>query len=58
MDIRVSKRVDLIFSGVLAAVIAAVAAHLFMPDFVAGVQWFIVEVLEPTFGLDDLILGS
>lgn len=58
MDIQVSKWIDLIFSGVLAAVIAAVAAHLFMPDFVAGVQWVIVEVLEPTFGLDDLILGA
>jgi len=58
MDIRVSRRVDLIFSGVLAAVIAAVASHLFMPEFVAGVQWFIVDILEPTFGLDELILGA
>ena len=57
MDLRVSKRVDWVLSGITLGVLAAAAGHVFMPELEAGIQWLITEILEPTFGLNELVLS-
>ena len=57
MDIPVSNRVDAAVSFSILVLAAAVAGHLWMPELVAWVQWFIADVIEPQFGLNDRVLS-
>lgn len=56
MDIPVSKSIDWVIALGFLTLLACVCGHVWMPELVAWVQWFIADVIEPAFGLDDLVL--
>lgn len=57
MDIPVSKSIDCTVALGFVALLACVCGHVWMPELVAWVQWFISDVIEPAFGLNDLVLS-
>ena len=55
MNLEVSKGVSVGATAVLLVLGAAVAGHLWIDEVVVWVQWLITDVLEPRFGLKDLL---
>ena len=55
MKIEVSKNVDVGATMVLVVLGMAVAGHVWIDEVVVWIQWLIMDVLEPKFGLKDLL---
>ena len=55
MSPEISKGVGLGATAVLVVLGLAVAGHVWIDDAVAWIQWLITDVLEPRFGLKDLL---
>lgn len=57
MDIPVSNSIDWTICVALLTLVVCVCGHVWMPELVEWVQWLISDVIEPAFGLDDLVLS-